>query len=147
METLEFGIGPEGVSAFLDMEDVSRLGGCKLYLDGKGYVSVLRGRKRAERLHRIIMRAPTGSLVDHRNGVRTDNRKGNLRFATPTENMRNRRGANRTSTSGAQGVFPTASGTWMVQVGVSGKRYGLGTFASLEEAAIVAATARVGWTA
>lgn len=41
-------------------------------------------------LHRVIMNAPKGVIVDHINGDGLDNRKENLRFATKSENLCNR---------------------------------------------------------
>jgi hypothetical protein len=41
-------------------------------------------------MHRLIMRAPVGTIIDHINGDGLDNRKGNLRFATASENALNR---------------------------------------------------------
>ena len=41
-------------------------------------------------LHRFIMDAPKGKVVDHINGDGRDNRKENLRICTKLENMRNR---------------------------------------------------------
>lgn len=40
-------------------------------------------------LHRLILGAPKGSIVDHVNGDVLDNRRCNLRICTHAENMRN----------------------------------------------------------
>ncbi len=42
-------------------------------------------------MHRMIMDAPKGSNVDHKNGNPLDNRRENLRFCTMAENIRNQR--------------------------------------------------------
>jgi hypothetical protein len=42
-------------------------------------------------MHRLIMGEPEGLQVDHCNGDTLDNRKENLRLATPTQNMVNQR--------------------------------------------------------
>lgn len=57
------------------------------------------GRYWCEYMHRIIMGAVRGQLVDHRNGNTLDNRRSNLRFCTPRQNSRNMK-AHRTNTSG-----------------------------------------------
>ncbi|UDL87989.1 HNH endonuclease [Mesorhizobium sp. PAMC28654] len=65
--------------------------------------------------HRVIWLIQTGGWpkhhVDHRNGMRADNRWKNLREATPRQNAQNRRPCARNS-SGRIGVTKTASGRW-----------------------------------
>lgn len=55
--------------------------------------------------------------IDHRDGDGTNNRWRNLREATTSQNGRNRtRGANRNSTTGLRGVYPTAHGKFIARV-------------------------------
>jgi hypothetical protein len=73
--------------------------------------------------------------VDHIDGNRTNNHHENLRYATHTENMRNKRKAANT-TSVYYGVCwykPTSK--WKAQISIDGKRTGLGYFSSEQEAA------------
>lgn len=49
------------------------------------------GRRKFIKLHRYIMNAPDGVLVDHINGDTLDNRKSNLRFVTDAQNVYNAR--------------------------------------------------------
>ena len=60
--------------------------------DGRMYVSTRIGKKKIY-LHRMLLDAPDGQRVDHRNGDPLDNRKANLRLATHQQNMFNRRKA------------------------------------------------------
>ncbi len=46
-------------------------------------------RRTAVQMHREILSARAGELVDHRNGDALDNRRENLRICSPAENVRN----------------------------------------------------------
>jgi len=63
------------------------------YIDGKRV-----------RLHRFIIDAPRGMVVDHINMDITDNRRSNLRICTIAENTRNRN-VRKDSASGYKGVY------------------------------------------
>jgi hypothetical protein len=56
------------------------------------------------KMHREIMNAPVGLVVDHKNGDGLDNRKENLRVVTRTQNHYNRRKTIRKTTSKYKGV-------------------------------------------
>lgn len=67
-------------------------------LDGKIYVTRAKTKNhfyfylmndKRQYIHRIIMNAPKGLVVDHINHNTLDNRKSNLRICTSTENHRN----------------------------------------------------------
>jgi HNH endonuclease/AP2 domain len=91
----------------------------------QGYAWINRDGK-TEKLHRVIMGAKTGELVDHINGNGLDNRKSNLRFATKSQN-----GAN----SKRKGYsFHKASGKWRATITKNYKQYTLGYFDTEEEA-------------
>lgn len=73
-------------------------------------------------LHRIIgermIGEPLGKrVVDHMNGDSLDNRRENLRVVSHMENIRNRGGANKNSTSGHLGVsFHKGKGRWRAYI-------------------------------
>jgi hypothetical protein len=79
---------------------------------------------------------PKGKVIDHINGIRDDDRWGNLRLCTPAENARNRGKCSR-NTSGKVGVHPLTGLLWGAEIGVGGKNIKLGRF-ECKEAAIEA---------
>lgn len=86
-------------------------------------------------LHRWIVQCPANMQVDHFNNDTLDNRRENLRVATPSENMQNRNGANSNARSGARGVhWESDRKKWRGLVRVKGKRIDLGRFDAIQEA-------------
>jgi len=87
------------------------------------------------RMHRLIMNAKSGEILDHinRNGI--DNRKSNLRFITTQQNLLNRR-VKRNTTSIYHGVaLRKSTGKWEAYTSIFGKRKHLGFFIDEEDAA------------
>lgn len=77
---------------------------------------------------------PTNDL-DHINGRRADNRISNLREATRSENLQNRRHAQSGSRSGLLGAsWHGHKGRWRAEIRYNGKRVFLGHFDTAEEA-------------
>ena len=94
-------------------------------------------------LHRIIMLPPSGMLVDHVNGDGLDNRRCNLRLATPAENNQNRR-LSLSNTSGYKGVcFDKHKGKWRALIAANGRKVHLGHYTSAAEAAEAYETASI----
>jgi hypothetical protein len=89
---------------------------------------------RIVRLHRLIMNAPDGVLVDHINGDSLDNRRSNLRLATHSQNQYNKRKAKNTSSRFKGVYFRKNRGKWIAYI-VAGKKIWLGSFYSEIEAA------------
>lgn len=80
------------------------------------------------RMHRLILGAPAGIQVDHRDGNTLHNWRGNLRLATCQQNLFNR-GLNRNNRSGAKGVtWDKVNEKWIAQIGVNRKNIKLGRF-------------------
>lgn len=93
-------------------------------------------------LHRFIMNAQDGMIVDHINGNKLDNRKANLRITTQSENLLNRHKRKKNPTSKYWGVYKhterrwkTNKTSWRIQVLINGKRHRK-SFESEKEAAI-----------
>ncbi|MDO5300275.1 MAG: HNH endonuclease [Clostridia bacterium] len=86
-------------------------------------------------LHRMLMPCPEGLVCDHINRNKLDNRRSNLRYATPQENSRNR-GMSRKNTSGFIGVsWHIRNERYVAQIKVDGRTRNLGQFRTAEEAA------------
>jgi hypothetical protein len=88
--------------------------------------------------HRVVMALTTGEFppaqVDHMNGVRTDNRRSNLRLATCSDNSMNRRIHHRNK-SGKSGVcWISEKKKWRAYICSNGKRSLLGYFKDMAEA-------------
>ena len=81
------------------------------------------------------------SHVDHINGDTADNRWANLRPATRSENMQNRRVANSNSKTGLLGAKPSRN-AFRAQIKISGRCVNLGTFSSPEAAHAAYLTAK-----
>ena len=89
-------------------------------------------------LHRDLMNAPWGLVVDHINGNGLDNRRVNLRLCTRSENMMNRPKTRQNST-GYKGVYKTGDSKlnpYSSKIEKNKKVYCLGHFATAEEAAM-----------
>ena len=133
----------EGQWTILDVEDYYTFGNLKWSLGGhKRKFYAVRGAKdkngRFEmlRLHREIMNAPKGLLVDHKNGNALDNRKANLRLATHWQNSCNRKKVNTNTWSRFIGVsFHKRRGLWTAEIRYRGKHIWLGYFKTEIEAA------------
>ena len=112
-----------------------RLAGCQtangyrqIWFDGKQHME-----------HRVAWFLHYGEWpdrhVDHINGNRSDNRIANLRLATNSENLCNRRKP-RNNTSGYKGVsYVKRYGAYQATIRFDGKNKFLGRFASPEAAA------------
>lgn len=86
-------------------------------------------------MHREVIGAKPGEIVDHINGDTFDNRKANLRICSQSQNMQNST-RRRDNVSGYKGVHPNGR-NWAAQIKVDGKQIYLGTFKTKEEAARV----------
>lgn len=101
--------------AIIDKDDVDRCSKHKWYtteqMGNTKYVkSIINGT--CVSLHRFIMNAPDGTIVDHINRNGLDNRKRNLRFVTCSENCVN---SKTTSSSGEKNIYKR-KGRYVLQI-------------------------------
>lgn len=86
-------------------------------------------------MHRIIINAPKGKRVDHKDHNTLDNRKSNLRFKNCSDNGKNRKSKNKNNKSGYRNVsWNKKAGQWAVQLIVNGKNTLLKMFNDVHEA-------------
>ncbi len=124
----------------VDMEDLDLLLMCKwsIYKGyAYGYSKPFGGQSK---LHRIIMERMLGrkplkaETVDHINGNGLDNRRGNLRIATQSQNCANTKLSKR-NTTGFKGVSCSKPNQkWTAGIRANGRQIHLGTFTSPESA-------------
>lgn len=89
------------------------------------------GHQRSTYLHRLLLNAPAGVLVDHVNGNGLDNRRANLRFSNPTLNGANRVKKSGPKSSAYKGVYATKdckTPRWAAATSSMGKTAYLGTY-------------------
>lgn len=99
------------------------------------YVYSPSGYKQIPLTHYMLGKPPLGFVIDHINGNSLDNRRVNLRPATPRQNTWNSRKKSNGVESRFKGVSRNGTG-WTARIRVHGKTKCLGTFESPEMAAI-----------
>jgi hypothetical protein len=86
------------------------------------------------KMHRLVMNAERGQIIDHVNGNTLDNRKENLRFCTLSQNNQNQAISSR-NRSGYKGVsWHKATSRWRVTINTD-KQISLGYYSDIREAA------------
>lgn len=119
--------------ALVDDRDYARLTKHSWCIDGSGYAIGWHA-ERIIRMHRLIMRAKKGQLVDHINRNKLDNRRRNLRFATSSQNALNSKLRN-TNTSGVRGLWWNhRASRWNAMIHIQKVRTWLGAFVTKEQA-------------
>lgn len=127
-----------GVFTRLVSRGRAKIGAVAGGINGHGYRRIMIDRKRYH-AHRLAWFWMTGEWpaaeIDHWNLNRADNRWGNLRVATRSQNKANTR-AYATNTSGLKGVsWDAQNSKWRAQIVINGKQISLGRRDTREEAA------------
>lgn len=107
------------------------------HINTDGYVVIEVGGK-AHGAHRLVWLMHKGAWpvgeIDHRNGVRSDNRIDNLRDVIHQTNTENRRDAIQGSSTGLLGVERQKNGKYRARIRANGVLHRLGTFDSAQAA-------------
>lgn len=122
-----------GLVAIVDDADFDWLNGWNWAVAGHQLVAGRCENRVTIYMHRVILNAQPGQLVDHVNGDPRDNRRANLRICTFAENSRNAR-RQTGSRCRYKGVAPSGP-RWTARITVDGKQVRLGGYATDEQAA------------
>lgn len=128
-----------GISFFIDDEDLSLLAGVNWHFHKNAIATtmVIDGVRKYVLLHRKIMNAEKGQIVDHIDGNVANNRKENLRFVTHGQNMMNKRRKINKKTSKYKGVFfDKRTGKFFAAIKQKGNGQYLGSFPCETRAAL-----------
>jgi hypothetical protein len=130
----------KGETCLVDEEDYKKLSKFTWNKSQYGYAYRLGDRSKGEKwkilMHREIMGADDGSVIDHMSGDKLDNRMCNLRFVTRGQNVINSRGRN--AASGYKGVTlnkSSKSPSWKAILKINHQTIQLGCYKTKEEAA------------
>ena len=136
-ESVEIALTNTDDVALVSKEDYNRLKDIPWYKSAYGYAikNFYRGDNKWEvvRMHREVIGAKDGQHVDHINGDKLDNRRSNLRIATPLQNNWNK-GLTARNSSGYKGVSER-NGRYESYIRNRGILEHLGTYESKEDAA------------
>jgi hypothetical protein len=130
----------DNTSVLVDDDDYERLSQWKWSANGNGYA--VRNERyepkkyRKQYLHRAIMNAKPGEIVDHINGNTLDNRKDNLRICDLRGNAQNSRGKKRMYSQYKGVSFDKRRQKWVAQISVDTKNVSLGGFTVELDAAL-----------
>lgn len=122
-----------GLEVLVDDADLEVLATRKWWVQDKGGGRRYVVSKGGVPMHRFVMKAQRGQIVDHKNRNTLDNRRSNLRFCTHAQNQQNRH-FNR-GNSLFKGVWREGN-RWRAYIGFEGKQIWLGSFDTEEQAAL-----------
>jgi len=120
----------------------SKAGGNSVNSDGRKSISINKKRYLASRIIFLHQKGYLPSMIDHVNGIKTDNCIENLRPATSLTNNQNAK-IRSDNISGFKGIsWSKDKKKWSVQIRINGKKKSFGHFKDLELADLVSQEAR-----
>jgi hypothetical protein len=123
----------DGVYAYVDAADYEWLNQWAWHAYPDGYAARYENGKKIY-MHRQIMQPPEGMVVDHIDGNRANNCRGNLRVCTRQENMHNKRKQNGSSSLYKGVGYLPRRGKWYARIWFMCERVCAGNFADEVEA-------------
>jgi hypothetical protein len=133
-EQYVIGTTSNGTEYIFDKQDYDFVKKYNWY-EAKGYVIAIINHEKVC-LHRILLNAHGDMEVDHVNGIKTDNRRSNLRECNHENNSRNVRKQKNKTSSKYKGVsYDKARNKWEAYIITGNKKIHLGRYVSEETAA------------
>ena len=129
------------LSSIVDKSDFEFLNQWKWHLNQDGYavrkvIVLVEGKVKYGNIfmHRVINKTPEGSITDHINRNRLDNRKSNLRVASYSVNRLNSK-MHTNNTSGVKGIsWDKSKNKWLARVWKNYKQIILGRYVNFNDA-------------
>ena len=120
----------------IDKEDLDIYLNFSWRIGSNGYVTSCHGKFFS--MHRKIMKAKPNQMIDHANGIKSDNRKINLRFCNSSENCSNSKKRSGTSSKykGVSRIKNRSEERYWAYIDKDKKRKSLGVFKTEIEAAL-----------
>lgn len=124
-----------GGNAIVDASDAALMSAYRWHwIDNSGIRYAVDGKTR---MHRVILRAKAGTIIDHANGDGLDNRRCNIRFASTAQNAMNKRKNRGQYTSIYKGVhLRKDTGRWRAWIERNNVREIIGNFKHEIDAAL-----------
>jgi hypothetical protein len=129
-----------GYKVLIDREDYDLVKGFKWWAGSGGHGHTIyacaHGPNRSRiKMHRLIMEAKKGQIVDHLNGCGLDNRKENLRFCSHSQNLANMHRMVMGSSRFKGVSWDKVKQKWYAKITVNYKQISLGRYKVEEDAA------------
>lgn len=133
----EFGIGyttNTNSQFYFDLEDYELIKDIAWNLNDQGYMlgGIVGNSKKLIRMHRLIMCVNSNVIIDHKNQIRYDNRKSNLRISNKQLNGINR-GVNKNNKLKTKGVYEQ-NGKYVASITVNKEKNIIGYYSNLTDA-------------
>ena len=123
--------------ALVDDEDYAYLNQFRWLLNSDGYVIRYDNNNSLIYMHREVIALSKKEKADHKNTLRNDNQKLNLRPATTSQNGMNRKKQSKPCSSKYKGVYwEKRDNMWRARIKLVGKRINLGSFLKEIDAAL-----------
>ena len=112
-----------GEKVKVDDTDFELVSSYKWYMNWKGYAvrNTRKGDRGPLKMHRMILEAKKGQIVDHINRDKLDNRRSNLRFVTTSQSTRNR-SVFSNNKIGHKNISVKPDGGYVLEIQINGRR-------------------------
>lgn len=133
--SVSFGYGAQ--DGYLNSQDIPLFSDGWFEITKDGYAQICKkvnGKRIRDYVHRVVMGAGKGEIVDHINGNRLDNRRENLRIVSSSQNVANSKLSSRNTSNYRNVYWQSNRSKWFVQFVINRKKYFFGYYENAEEA-------------